>query len=486
MASPLIKYYRQKSFYNGVPIWTLHSLKDENFGEEYQPYTMYMRSLVDRRVPWNSIKASGYRLPIFLDFMAVGFELIPLTTTNVVSLCRSYDSYLTLGEKSFSEIVKKICLVKTSPLISASSSIGYHAPVQGFIQESHSYLTSLIDYAASGLEVASKYDLEMLGALKYVNSNLNVSELSKRNKKQITTQKQGMAFKSTLFPNLPLIKSGADPIDETKYFPLDQIVPLIKSATSYRNSALWSLIAATACRESEADQVIWADIDLVAQEVLIVEPASRQNLSAAYAGISEEEYLKLEWKGRGTEFTFMLEPYKTLFFHYLELYLKFEYKVGSGHRFVFQTKSGAPLYLSDYSKTILKPFQTAARPILDACGLPHVSMGPHSLRHSYIYFMKNFLEHSGGFGLTESELMLLTGHIEIENLRRYAKADKNQVLAKLASAFSTRCQREPLSAIEYHVGFLEKELEVFKAKLAQERGAKEKSRGKGKDKDNSD
>lgn len=125
-------------------------------------------------------------------------------------------------------------------------------------------------------------------------------------------------------------------------------------------------------------------------------------------------------------------------FHYLELYILHEYQPSCGHNFVFHCKSGRPQFLCDYSTVVLHQFKNAAKRALPNQQHLASKLGLHSLRHSNIFFLKNYLEHSQGQGLTDSELLLITGHADIRSLQKYAKVDRELLLEKIAYGNSLR------------------------------------------------
>lgn len=164
----------------------------------------------------------------------------------------------------------------------------------------------------------------------------------------------------------------------------------------------------------------------------------------------------------------MLEPYASLFFHYLELYILHEYQPSCGHNFVFHCKSGRPQFLCDYSTVVLHQFKNAAKRALPNQQHLASKLGLHSLRHSNIFFLKNYLEHSQGQGLTDSELLLITGHADIRSLQKYAKVDRELLLEKIAYGNSLRKNGNIKSSTEFQIQYLEERLAMFKEKLKQQ------------------
>lgn len=86
---------------------------------------------------------------------------------------------------------------------------------------------------------------------------------------------------------------------------------------------LWSLIAASGCRISEALTVLLDDIEIDTEhpdrnKVYIVDPGTRRDVLIDY--ISETELNKLDHKGRDKSGTFLIEPFASMFWYSLGLY----------------------------------------------------------------------------------------------------------------------------------------------------------------------
>ena len=119
----------------------------------------------------------------------------------------------------------------------------------------------------------------------------------------------------------------------------DEAGKLISAAKSYRDKTLYSFLAASGCRQHEALQIRIDDIDFKQRRVKLVNPFSRKII-----GLSQSEYSMLAWKGRATEETFLIEPFKMLFFEYLEHYFRHERIAHGLHDFIFQKRCGRPYW----------------------------------------------------------------------------------------------------------------------------------------------
>ncbi|HDS1815838.1 TPA: tyrosine-type recombinase/integrase [Pseudomonas putida] len=470
----LCNFFYTKAIYLSKEHHTLRYSDKSKHGKEFTPLTIHMRTMIDTGSHPESIRMAGYSLGNFLDYFLEGLQHIKPTQSEINILYREYHSYLTSGEASSSKTVRKICEVKPSPLVDITSSRTYHSFIKPFLNSLTNIQQAYNEYIENGLTPDQPETSELIDCLLKITANI-VTIREKENRKAanygtpLTAATGRKTHRKTYTSHIPYQDNFQKPLEEHQFFPLDRITALIEKASCYRNACLYALIAATNARDSEADQILWRDINIASREILLIDPATRKNRNTAYKGLNEYQINKLQWKGRGTPLTVLLEPYESLFFDYLELYMRYEYKASCGHEFVFHSIDGKPLYLCDYSTVILHQFkQAAARALPDQ---PHIAqkLGLHSLRHSNIYFLKNYLEHSNGQGLTDSELMLLTGHTDIRSLQKYAKADWEILMEKLAHANYLRKHGNTLSNTEFQIAYLEERLAVFKRKLTQQK-----------------
>ncbi|WP_367237299.1 tyrosine-type recombinase/integrase [Pseudomonas sp. Rh2] len=470
----LVNFFYTTSIHLGKRYHVLRSSDQDNFGKEFTPLSIHLRDLIESGSHQQSVRKSGPCVANFIDYFHIASKYITPTKTAINTVFREYHSYLTAGEDSFSETVRKVCETKPSPKVENSSSFNYHMQIIPFLKDLKNIQQTYEEYIENGLTADQPETSQLIDSLMKITPSMSkVSKYEKAAMKHhITPMTAGSCKKqrrASYTGHIPYEESFAKTLEEHQFFPLDRITDLINNASSFRNACLYALIAATNARDSEADQILWEDINFSTREVLLRNPNTRSHPSEAYRGISEIDRNRLEWKGRGTELTVLLEPYGTLFFKKLEDYLRYEYNPSCGHNFVFHDKHGKPLFLCDYSTVILHQFkQAAAKALPDQ---PHLArrLGLHSLRHSNIYFFKNYLEHSQGQGLNDSELILLTGHSDIRSLQKYAKADRELLLEKISLANHMRKHGSIKSSIEYQVKYLEERLEIFKNKLKAQR-----------------
>ena len=261
--------------------------------------------------------------------------------------------------------------------------------------------------------------------------------------------------RSRLFSRTRIRKFGdPDPLRNDQHFPFDKIEQLIDSGRTYRDRALIALLSAIGCREHEALQIRLKDIKFIEKTIHLVDPHTRH-----CPGLTAAEAEQLNWKGRATPETYFLEPWGDIFWAEISGYMKYERIKTSGHDFLFQTLSGdnkgRPLYTSDRSSRN-KTFHKHA----EACGvtLP-TGTAIHSLRHSFGVYTLNYHPRSNGtMGFELATVAKMMGHSDITNTKKYAKKDRELIIADLVYAkermhMGNRSQKEIL--ISFHTQQLE-------------------------------
>jgi site-specific recombinase XerD len=120
-----------------------------------------------------------------------------------------------------------------------------------------------------------------------------------------------------------------------KRFPIEKILDLIKNASSYRDICLFSLMAGTGIRTSEAMQMRFEDI-LIEEELVQILPYAER--IQVYDDITDRQITELAFKGRTTKDVLFLNPFKEIFFENLLNYITEERdRFNPSHDFVFVT-----------------------------------------------------------------------------------------------------------------------------------------------------
>lgn len=380
----------------------------------------------------NTFSAYSRGVARFLDYVYEGASLRgSLTEGFLVELCESFEEFLLFGELATKELARTIAKTLPSPELKAPSLDNIFPAVNHFLEQSEKLQQKLQELAEHGIDIGC--DLA---------ANSLLPELSSR---KLSQKERGQLLRKSWFAGClsggpkairtrALTREHKKPDEEyitalwqtehaykTKAFPYDRTVELIESMTSYRNKALFALMAATGCRKSEALQLQWSDIDIEKREVLLIDPDMRPD---AYRTLSPIDREKLAWKGRQRPQTFMLANFGYLFFKYLTLYENNEYVNSANHDFVFQVLHhsgyGKPLFTA-YPDSIIDPFKKTAKKVLGE----DARFTPHSLRHMYGYYLKNWAKNpaSNERGLEISQVRQWMGHKNVKVTERYALND---------------------------------------------------------------
>lgn len=217
-------------------------------------------------------------------------------------------------------------------------------------------------------------------------------------------------------------------------FPMAQFPLLLEATVTWRDKALWTLLAASGIRRSEALNLEWEHIDFENDTVYVLDPDHRR-----YGRDLPEKERYSRFKGRDVSWTYLRQPYRSWFFEFLLLYRQQEYVLpADGNNFVFQCLHGS--YVG-------KPLREAADSTLNDAFIDAVKragiIGPpvapghiwpaHSLRHAYGMYMLNDFHFPGQVepGLTEAEVQLLMGHKDINSTKRYARPRVSKLKEKL-------------------------------------------------------
>lgn len=233
-------------------------------------------------------------------------------------------------------------------------------------------------------------------------------------------------------------QGGTKQSDQQKLdFPLEYLNALIAAATSWRDKALWLLLAASGIRTSEARNLLLDDVDCVEQQVYVIDPAGRR--FAPTQSLAERP----RFKGRAIALTYLFPPLRSQFFEALQKYMECEYtpvQAAGEPRYLFQyiepKRRGKPLvYASDTA--LGKNFKRAAAKANVPLPISGQSWVLHSLRHLYGVHMLNDYPVDAGrgiFGLQLVEVQMLMGHASINTTRHYARSKPHRLMAKLQAS----------------------------------------------------
>ncbi|MRW88391.1 tyrosine-type recombinase/integrase [Duganella sp. FT80W] len=401
---------------NGVKTWILIGSN----GREIHEFSIFAKTMQDKI---NTMDSYCRAAAFFIDYVIEAVHCLNLSSDDfqlshfvLDEIIESYRDYIVHGKSSENHISMLVAFKKPPQKYSAASINLMIAARNRFLQVSEKIRKEMEQLSALGLIEA---DVDPLP--------LNFGTVQREEIDPF--QKRAIARNSVI---AAVVKGGAKlirksprrsiPISghkQSRAFPIDKIVPFILEQKTYRDKALYSFIGATACRISEAMQILIRDFNLSKREARFIDPNKRIN-SSCYRGLNAKERQKLVWKGRTDETAFFLEPFGTMFFEYAELYVRHEYIPNDQHEFFFQTKSGTPLFL-DSSGTRQKNFHKSRR----AIGLNDDIDGAHCIRHGVATYLINHCPRAdGGVGLSLADVAYYLGHSNPKTTMGYIERDK--------------------------------------------------------------
>ncbi|MFT4438851.1 tyrosine-type recombinase/integrase [Caballeronia sp. 15715] len=381
-------------------------------------------------------------------------------------ILESYEDYLIEGGSSGNPIARCVNESIPSPNISYASSAIIHAALRKFLKISEKLRRELIELVQLGLSRSHVLDEPFFPQM---NARQEIAGVQKTAILQSSIL-GGMVSGGPKTLEMKIVRTARLPTAGRRHkaFPFDEIIPFLISLTTYRDKALYSLIAASGGRIHEGTQSLFDDVDIREQTFRFVNPKVRP-MNASYLALTPLQREQLSWKGRATDVTFLIEPFVTMFFESFEKYMKLEYIPHGQHRFIFQClrgrNAGAPYFLCDPSSR-LATFAAAVKRSGSCADIG----GPHSLRHAYgIYLLNYFPRSDKGFGLPLSLVQQIMGHKLIKDTAVYARHDADLIQYELKYANAVVFgSGTPLSVLEIKRAALNNSLQKVERELAQQ------------------
>lgn len=397
-----------------------------------------------------------------------------LTALQLRDALDSYESYLVSGIYSTSSIAREAARVLGSRELGGASIAVHFAGVNNFITASEAMREALLQMQDSGYVSDIAISMMPLTTTRYMEAPRNVRAAIRANSWMAGCIAGGAKRikKKHLSPvSKPSTVARTDEFGgDEKTFPIDKCRDLIENATCLRDKVLWSLLAASGCRISEALTVLWDDIHIDTDnpknnKVFIVDPDTRLDVLIHY--IPGHQLKKLDHKGRVKPDTFLIQPFASMFWHYLGLYDQEQRALEASrhrpvaHRFLFRNlRDGGPMATS--YQAVYERFRSAAQKITG------MSYGFHSLRHMYAYYLVNHCPNPVGhnkFGLDLKTVQVFMGHKSIKATERYARKDIKMLEATFATINMLRMSTANYSVTHVQIQHLENELKRLKLSL---------------------
>lgn len=408
----------------------------------YEPFSKYVAVLVNKGLANNTVHSYSEHVAAFLDFM-FEIQLQPVELVNSVepsSIFNLYYEYLVFGKGSEDPLIAAI-----AKSLNKNSSVSNNT-ISGQITSALDYFIHLLETENnSGFieQFRIEKHLTELQKNKIAKSSWLASVIRKTNNSYPRTSSRK---RTVLFPRATRArKRTPDSADTYKdAFPTNLAFEFLlkqkqsleeqMTQTKSRNYLLDSFLAASGARVSEGLQILIQDIDIANKRVSIVTIDKR-----AYKGLTETEHDRLVFKGRQTPRTFLIEPFASLFWDALEIYLNNYYKKNMSHDFLFQKANGRPFFASDESERC-KSFKKRVKQHLGVeAAKQYVT---HSYRHMYGVYLHNHTpihneagESTGEYGFPLAYVQIFMGHAEITSTKKYAKKDTSvsDILITLAN-----------------------------------------------------
>ena len=295
---------------------------------ESKGFGLYRDGMLKKRrgLSINTINTYLISVAHFLDYLHAYLMASDdrfLTEDLISEALDNWDEYLVEGQNSEEEIINNVCKILPSRNVSPSTSVLYHAGLRHFLIASEKLNKAYQSYYKNGLMketvIPSGVDLKQQPYESKIQPHQRAALIS--NSVLAGVIKGGPVLAKTAM--FPTVSSGAD-TRSYKDFPYDKVHSLLQAMNNDRDRALYALIAASGCRTHEALRILGTDIDIKNRKVKLADPETRINKGYYHSFTTAERKVISIWKGRQTEVTFLMEPFKSLFFKYAASYYKNE------------------------------------------------------------------------------------------------------------------------------------------------------------------
>lgn len=438
--------------------------------EIYTPFSEYVDVLIAKGYANETIEQYAGHVSRFVDFI-YELKLISIDDEvhiDSVKILPLYQEFLTLGVDSSNPLIQKIAnnIGKKNKTSFRSISGGIEASLSIFIE------LKLLDTTDTSFREAI--------SSRRVISNFTINKMVHNSWLEATTRRFGSKRNRQVIKLFPksarrnakssLNNGTKEAID--KAFPITKCVDFfsaraITSTSNFsdvRNYLLYSLLASSGVRQSEALQVTVDDIDWENREIKIISPFVRSQI-----GLTEEEADRLVFKGRATSETFLIQPFAHVFWTLLKIYMQIHYKSNVSHRYLFQKHNGRPLFTADKSQRskTFKAYLLNFKP-----KLTHLTL--HSFRHMYGFYTLNYfpiVDKEGNAtdkqGLPLAYVKILMGHQNISSTAVYARQDLDLIDFMIAAS-NGFIRDNNISMQDMAKQFYERQVKVLKTALLKE------------------
>jgi integrase len=480
----------EKFCQNGHDNWRLFHI-DAN-GEDWQdPYfSIFAEHLLPGESSgadaWNTRFNYTHQVPHFIDYMIEAINYLvehgnhDMNGEILARLIRKYSNFLSEAQESGDPLVAEVAKRLNATPCNKSTQSVYIGAVNKYLDLSEYFNSIMRDLGICdihGTPLYSEADLfpETLG--KMVLPNKERMALNK-NSMLAGVMSGGARLKriAKLKPSKKVVKRDVEKkgIDLEEFYQQDhfpfEFGPrlIVEGFHSLRDKVLFCLLMACGCRLHEVLLLTWRDIDTARQLVRLRCPHDKTLEDFGGFFHNSSEILALPWKGRITERTALIEPYRTHFWRLLTEYQQSkEFTITNSHNFIFQVikgvNKGAPLVMSDSSNI--------GATMAKACKKIGISpRRPHTLRHMYGVYCLNFIAFDdGSFGMGLLAVRDLMGHASSTSTQRYAIPDTQLQMLRQKISFAALRDFSVNTSTELRLELMKKEFEDLKEAIAREK-----------------
>ena len=404
-------------------------------GHPYKGFSLFCKMLNDSDRAKNTRESYIAHVAHFLDYIAEISIVSPqkgvLTFDGfqLVDVIDAYPEFLSGGTNNTSDIMSEVATNLKRTALKKTSIAPHIAAVNLFLEYSETVQTQLMQLAEFEEDVGLLSNQTLFPVV--TKGKLHKAEKIAIDEKSMLAGVISGGSQLKSFVRLKLPKNRQSKKKDLKDFPASKFVELLENGfKSYRDKTYYCLLGASGTRQCEADILTFEDLDFENQQVFTIDPTTRP-LSDFNHYLTAQEVRDLPWKSRATPFTLLIEPWGSLFWYYLDLYMTHEYRPTEKHPFIFQIlkgeNKGSPFFEADKS-SVRKLFKDK----LKKAGMPR-SYDGHSLRHMYGVFLKNYYPNpkvKDAYGLPDTTIQQLMGHASLESTLKYAKPDVDIYRAK--------------------------------------------------------
>lgn len=414
-------------------------------GEPVDAFNCYMNDLA-RTDPANTVKSKASDLRIFFAYLNALDEPndiaelkvgVSTGTPLLTEMILQFPLYLSMGVHAPDKTLSYLAANKTKRKPTAhGTNQRIISTVRGFLSDSarlQSEIHSASEHGLVNLSVAPEIMFEESLFREAMPSGQRKALMKKSVIAGVCRNGPKLCSNTILKARKGVYTPAPEGSSVKKALPHKDVLAVIDETKTFRDRLFLSLIMGTGLREIEAANVLLEDVDVKNRTVKCVNPKTRQlAYSNEYESISGETSFDMAYKGRTTDETFFIEPFRTIFFNTLRDYLVMERKpLHLGHKFLFVVLRkgeylGRPLAISS-DKTRQYPFKEALKRVYKERREPlPKGLALHSLRHFYGVHCLNYLtinyEPDGTpvRGLDINVVQRLMGHTDITATEVYA------------------------------------------------------------------